>query len=158
MRVLAPLAALALIVPLVAQALPAAAAEITVTIGPKLQAKAGDYGQRDLDLLAKELRADLERALAAKGQTRGRLDVVITDATPNRPTFAQMGRNPSLSMRSVGVGGASIKGVEHGPGGERSWSYSFWETDIRNERGSATWSDAEQAFDTFARNYANGRR
>lgn len=152
MRVPALIFALAVAAPAAAFAAPVS--EVHVTLGPKLEAKAHDYGQRDLDYLAKDLKDDIERVLRAKNQLGaggGRLEVVIEDATPNRPTFAQLGRNPSLSMRSVGVGGASVRG--HIGGAEVH--YSFWETDIRNERGSATWTDAEAAFDGFAHRVAD---
>jgi hypothetical protein len=69
-----------------------------------------------------------------------------------------MGHNPSLSMRSIYTGGATIRGVEHGPRGDRTVSYSWYESDIRNERGSVTWTDADRAFDMFAREYAAGKR
>jgi len=140
---------------------PIPVSSVNVTIGPKLQAKAREYGQRDLDQLRQELKTDVERAVARQGRAGPggvRLDLEIVDAKPSRPTFAQMGHNPSLSMRSVYTGGATIRGVEHGPRGERAISYSWYESDIRNERGSVTWTDADRAFDMFARDYANGRR
>ena len=159
MRFIAPVSALALALALGAPAIASAApvSDIQVTLGPKLLAKAKEknYGKRDLDYLATDLKGNIERALKAKGQLGqgGRLEVVIEDATPNRPTFGQMSENPSLSMRSVGVGGASIRGRLDG----KEISYSYWETDIRNERGSATWTDAENAFDGFARKVADAR-
>jgi hypothetical protein len=147
--------------PMVFAAAPHTVSDVTVSIGPKLQAKASDYGQRDLDALAQELKKDVERDLSAKGRLGpggAHLELVIADAKPNRPTFAQMGRNPSLSMRSIGIGGATIEGVETAEGSRRTLSYSWWESDIRQERGASTWSDADRVFDTFAHDYANGRR
>ena len=146
MRIPAILFALTLSAP--AAALAAPVSDVHVTIGPKLEAKAHDYGQRDLDALAKDLKDHVESVLRAHNQlgTGGTLEVVILDAVPNRPTFGQMSRNPSLSMRSVGVGGASIEGRIGGA----EIKHAYWETDIRNERGSATWSDAEVAIDGFA--------
>lgn len=162
MRLYALAASLVLIAsPVAAQPGGAHVAEVSVDIGPRLEAKAHDYGQRDLDGLAADLRRTVERELVRHGRA-GRegvsLHLVITDAKPNRPTFEQLGARPGLSMRSIGIGGASISGEEIGPNGRRPVSYSFWETDIRNERGAATWSDAERAFDLFARQYATGRR
>lgn len=140
---------------------PIPVSSVTVTIGPKLQAKAREYGQRDLDQLRQELKTDVERAVAHEGRSGPggvRLELEIVDAKPSRPTFAQMGHNPSLSMRSIYTGGATIRGVEHGPRGDRQISYSWYESDIRNERGSVTWTDASRAFDMFAHDYAAGRR
>jgi hypothetical protein len=140
---------------------PIPVSSVSVTIGPKLQAKAREYGQRDLDQLAQELKHDIERAAAGSG--RGgpggvRLELEIVDAKPSRPTYAQMSANPSLSMRSVSTGGATVRGVEHGPRGDRPVTYSYYESDIRNERAAATWTDADRAFDMFAREYAAGKR
>src|SRR5262249_50880096 len=116
MRVLPLVLALSVAAPAVAAAAPRVS-EVHVRIGPQLEAKAKEYGQRDLDELSRDLKSSIERALAAKGRMGadgGRLEVTITDATPNRPTFAQLGRNPSLSMRSIGVGGASMQAEEIG--------------------------------------------
>ena len=155
MRTPSPLPALVLALTLAAPAAAFAApvSDMQVTVGPKLAAKAHDYGQRDLEYLTKTLQADVERALKAKGELGHgeRLIVVIVDAVPNRPTFAQLSANPSLSMRSVGVGGATIEAHL----GASTINYSFWENDIRNERGSGTWSDAEVAFDGFAHRVAD---
>jgi hypothetical protein len=132
---------------------------VDVTIGAPLQANAQKYGERDLDYLARELKTDVERSLRSQGRLApggARLRLVIVDAVPNRPTFAQLGANPSLSMRSVAVGGATIDGEQMGPGGHHV-HYQWYETDIRLERGSATWSDAERAFDMFAHDFASGR-
>ncbi|HWE44927.1 MAG TPA: hypothetical protein VG407_02775 [Caulobacteraceae bacterium] len=151
MRIPALVLAFALAAPAAVFAAPVS--EVHVTIGPKLESKAHDYGQKDIDFLTKDLKEHIESVLRARHQLGGggRLEVVIEDATPNRPTFAQLGRNPSLSMRSVGIGGATIRG--HLGGTEVN--YSFWEDDIRNERGAATWSDAERAFDGFAHRVAD---
>jgi hypothetical protein len=160
MRVLPLVLALSVAAPAVAAAAPRIS-EVHVHIGPQLEAKANEYGQRDLDELTRDLKSSLERALAAKGRMGadgGRLEVTITDAVPNRPTFAQMGRNPSLSMRSIAVGGASMQAEEIGRDGSRHASaYSWYENDIRNERGAATWTDAERAFDMFAHRLADGK-
>jgi hypothetical protein len=134
--------------------------EIHVVFGAKLEAKADDYGKRDLDALASDLKERVEAALKAKGLMSvggAPLEIVITDAVPNRPTFAQLGRNPSLSARSIAVGGAAVEArVKLDSGAIQTSSYSWWENDIRNERGAATWSDADRAFDGFAHKLADG--
>ncbi len=150
--------------PFAATAQPArpAIAEVHVRMGPVLQAKAKEYGQRDLDGLAGDLKQDVERALAHRGRLSGSggvLELTITDAKPNRPTFAQLGANPSLSMRSISIGGASIEGREIGrDGASRPVHYDYWETDLSAERGAVTWSDADRAFMMFASSYADGKR
>ncbi len=154
----------ALYLSLLLAAAPAAAAaqvaDVSVRIGPELQKKADELGQRDLDRLAAELEADVEKAVARSGRaTEGRLELVLTDAKPSRPTFEQMARKPGLSMQSVANGGAALEGVEILPDGtQRPVTFSWYESDIRWASGRAVWTDAERAFDIFARQYAEGKR
>lgn len=135
-------------------------AEVRVTIGAKL-AKNSDYGARDLDRLAADLDRSVEQALRRAGRLSpdgGRLELVLEDVRPNRPTFEQMNKRPGLSLQSIAVGGAEISGVESfTDGSSRPVSFRWYENDIREARGSATWTDAERAFDMFARKYAGGR-
>ncbi|HYE43849.1 MAG TPA: hypothetical protein VEA15_10690 [Caulobacteraceae bacterium] len=144
-----------------AAAQPAGVADVRVTIGPELQEKAKDYGERDLQRLAADLEADVEKALVARGRLGGgaRLDLVLTDARPSRPTFEQMAQRPGLDMRSVSNGGATIEGEEIGPDGQRRpVSFSWYESDIRWAGAKSVWTDAEHAFGRFARQYAEGKR
>ncbi|HWA61346.1 MAG TPA: hypothetical protein VG939_08220 [Caulobacteraceae bacterium] len=132
-------------------------ANVTVAIGPELQAKASLYGQRDLDQLADELRHDVERALARSHQNV-QLKLVLADAKPNRPTFKQLGDTPGLSMQSFGVGGATIEGVATRPDGSTEpVHYRWYESDIRQARHNSTWGDAGWTFQQFADNVAHGR-
>lgn len=142
-------------------AAPALAAEpqVTVTYGPKLEKKLDEYGVRDVDRLAEELRQSVLK-VAARTQTLdgARIDLVLEDAVPNRPTFQQMSDKPGLSYESFGVGGASISGrVTLADGARRPVSYRWYETDIRWAWPSGTWSDAEQTFDRFARSLSRDR-
>jgi hypothetical protein len=137
--------------------------EVQVVIGPRLEAKAHDYGQRDLDLLASELKTDVENQLRRKnrlGPGGVRLMLTITDATPDHPTMAQLGNNPGLDyMRSVGRGSATIDGVEIQPDGARRPVHFQYEQEyLREAHAQGTWGDAENTFDWFAREYADGRR
>src|SRR5690242_18706293 len=93
----------------------AAAAQVpavSVTIGPKLQDKADELGQRELDHLALDLQRSVESRLAGQA---GRYELTLIDARPNRPTFEQLGDKPGLSMESFGVGGATIEGAYVAP-------------------------------------------
>ncbi len=124
--------------------------DVNVSIGPALQARADDFGARDLEDLRTELRDDVVHALA-------RARFVIEDATPNRPTFAQLSRSTGLSLRSVGVGGARISGTLTGPdGATRPIRYQYFETDLWEERGASTWSDADRTFSMLASQLAGG--
>lgn len=135
-------------------------ATINVTIGPDLQKKADEYGQRDLDELAADLRDSVERTLKRGGglsPSGGTLDLVIEDALPNRPTMRQMSIKPGLSYESFGIGGAKVGGVLTGPDGKKtSVGYGWYETDIRWSQAASTWMDAENTFDRFARRLVTG--
>ncbi len=138
----------------------AAPASVSVTIGPELQAKAADtLGQRDVNDLAKDLRTQVERELAKTGAYDGaRVQLVLTDVQPNRPTFKQLSDRPGLSYESFGVGGARIEGSAIAPDGHVTpISYRFYETDIRWARRGGTWADADWAIDRFAHQLARGQ-
>lgn len=134
---------------------------VTVDIGPKLQEKAAkDYGVREIDELAAELQEEVEQALAKSGGLSadgGRLELVLVDARPNRPTMQQLSNKPGLSMQSFGVGGATIEGrAVFADGTAAPISYKWYESDIRRAIPSTTWSDAQRTFDRFALRLARG--
>jgi hypothetical protein len=120
---------------------------VTVGVGPMLQDKIRSYGERDVDDLRKDLGDEMTHALGHNPAAPVRLDLVIEDAVPNRPTFKQLGQVPSLSLRSLGVGGARISGTAtFADGSTRPIRYQWYETDFTNERGAVTWSDADRSF------------
>lgn len=133
---------------------------INISIGEDLAAKADQYGERELDRLAADLRQSVERELAREGglaKSGATLDLVIEDATPNRPTLRQMSLKPGLSFESYGIGGAKVSGVLTSADGQSApVGFRWYETDIRWSAGAATWSDAENTFDRFARRLARG--
>jgi len=138
----------------------AAPASVNVTVGPELQKKfEKTLGVREADLLTKDLRATVERRLADKAAFDGaRVELVLTDAKPNRPTFKQLGDTPGLSYESFGIGGAAIEGrVTAADGTVTPVDYKWFETDIRQSRFNWVWSDAEWTFDRFARRLARGQ-
>ena len=135
-------------------------ASVSVSVGPELQAKAAKtLGERDVDDLAKSLQTTVERKLAKTGAYDGaRIELVLTDATPNRPTFKQLGDTPGLSMRSFGIGGATIEGRAVGPDGKVTpLRYSYTEPDIRWSARGGTWTDAENTFEQFAYELGRGK-
>ncbi|WP_293902855.1 hypothetical protein [Phenylobacterium sp.] len=142
-----------------ASAAAAAPASVSVAIAPKLQ-KTFDstYGVREADLLTKDLRASVEKSLAKTGAYNdARIELVLTDVKPNRPTFKQLGDTPGLSLESYGVGGAAIEGrIVAANGTETPITYRWFETDIRESYGRWVWTDAEWTFDRFARRLASG--
>lgn len=141
-------------------ALAAPVSEITVEIGPELAKKAPELGKRELDDLRGDLKRTVERELERAGQISpqgGRLDLVITDARPNRPTMQQMARKPGLSYQSFSIGGAAVTGIYSAPGGAGTpVAYSWYENDIREAWWRGTWGDANRAFDRFASKFAKG--
>ncbi len=120
----------------------------------------GYFGQRDLDKLTKRLKTKMQARLEKNGITVNDnattvLNLVITDAQPNRPTFKQLSKSVSLSTHSFGVGGAKFEGTLVNTSGEQgNVSYGWFETNIRDAQYGGTWSDAFRAIDNFARKTA----
>jgi hypothetical protein len=138
----------------------AAPASVNVTVSPQLLLKAQrTLGVREVDDLAKSLQSDVEKQLTKTGAYGGaRIDLVLVDATPNRPTFKQLSDTPGLSMRSFGIGGARIEGrAVAADGAVTPLAYDYYAPDIRWTRGETTWSDAEQTFETFAAKLGRGQ-
>jgi hypothetical protein len=138
----------------------AAPASVTVSVGPELQKKFDKtYGVREAAMLTADLQSSVEKALTRRAALDGaRVELVLTDVKPNRPTFKQMADTPGLSMESFGIGGAAITGrVVAADGTESPIDYSWYETDIRQSYGNWIWHDAEWTFDRFARRLARGQ-
>jgi hypothetical protein len=135
----------------------AAPATVTVSVAPELQEKADKYGDRELSYLSDRLRTTVERRLARSGALEDtRVELVLIDAKPNRPTFEQMRDTPGLSMESFGVGGAEIGGrIVRADGSETPVAYRWYETDIR-QAGLTTWSDAISSFQRAASRLSKG--
>ena len=139
----------------------AAPASVSVSIGPELQARAvKTLGVREVNDLAAELRTTVERQVAKNPAYDGaRIELVLADAQPNRPTFKQLGDTPGLSYQSFGVGGAEIRGVSIAASGAVTpIDYKYYESDIRWARWSSTWADAENTFQRFASDLRRGER
>ncbi len=157
MRMLALAAALSLVT-LAGGAHAQAAPDVHVTLGPVLEKRTAEFGVRELDDLRADLRDEVTRTLARSGKAPTRVDLVIEDAAPNRPTMEQMSRTPGLSLRSVGVGGARVSGVvTYADGAARPLRYQWYETDITQERAASTWSDAQRSFGLLADQLGRGR-
>lgn len=158
MRALAPFA---LVVALSgATAAVAAPATVSVSVTPELQKTfETKYGVREMAELSDDLKTSVEKALAASGaHADARIELVLKDVKPNRPTFKQLADTPGLSMESFGVGGAAIVGrIVAADGSETPVDYSWYESDIRDAWGAWVWHDAEWTFDRFARRLARGQ-
>ncbi|MDQ8027827.1 MAG: hypothetical protein REJ23_03805, partial [Brevundimonas sp.] len=107
---------LAFILPFAAAAVVAGAAaaqpSVNVTLGDKLQDKTEELGAREVQEQADRLAELVSRALADDASLSGaRIDLVLTELKPNRPTFQQAFDQPGLdTMRSISIGGAAIEG------------------------------------------------
>ena len=131
-----------------------APAAVSVTIAPKLEKQAvKTYGVREIDQLASDLKRQVSRELDRTGALAGgRVELTLVDVKPNRPTFQQLGDTPGLSMQSFGVGGAKIEGrAISADGTVKPVSYQWYETDIRQAWGRATWGDTYYVFQHVAR-------
>ncbi len=129
-----------------------AAPTVDVAIGPKLQKKADKYGVREFDYLSRDLQRSFARVPALDSAT---VKLTIAEATPNRPTFKQLGDTIGLSMQSIGIGGALIEGTVTYPDGRvQPVKYSWYDYAIRDAIGSTTWTGAQRAFDMAARKVA----
>ncbi|XBQ15076.1 MAG: hypothetical protein ABL308_08890 [Oceanicaulis sp.] len=131
-----------------------------IEIGPELSERAGEYGERELLILQRKLEGALIDALLDAGRyaevddpSASTLLVVIEDATPNRPTFQQLADRPSLSARTVSIGGARVTAVMSDPAGDELGRFAYsWRTPaLDREQYTLVWTDAENAFDRFAR-------
>ncbi|WP_394761685.1 hypothetical protein [Phenylobacterium sp.] len=138
----------------------AAPASVSVTVGPALQAEAvKTLGVREVNDLAAQLQRTVEKRLAkSPGYDGARIELVLSDAKPNHPTFKQMGDRPGLSYESFGVGGAKIEGrAVAADGAVTPIAYKYYESDIRWARYGGTWADAEGTFQRFAYDLGRGR-
>jgi hypothetical protein len=153
---LAPLAA-ALAVSGAAAAQPSA---VIVTVSPEFAKTAQELGERDVQQQVSDLTRTVERVLTQRHALDGaRIELVITDQKPNRPTIQQMSDKPGLDgMRSLSIGGAAIEGtVTTASGAVEPVKFDYYTPTLADARGSTTWSDAQRAYDRLARNLAEGR-
>lgn len=139
-------------------ALPAAA-ETEARISADFQKKLDKtYGVREAQVLKDDLVRHVDKALSTKGQTPARVVVTIEDAAPNRPTFRQLSDKPGLdAFRSISIGGANVSGVAYDATGKEigSLTYRWYESDVTQSIGRATWSDATWVFQRFANRFAD---
>ena len=160
MRKLAFLAPLGAVLAVAAGPALADPASVSVTLGPDLQEKVDELGERDVRRQADRLAEVVRRALADSGDLDGaRIDLVLTDLKPNRPTFEQMADRPGLDPhRSVSIGGAAIEGqITTADGQVLPVKYDWFSNSIAEVRGYSTWQDADRAYERLASRLADGR-
>lgn len=135
-------------------------ASINVTLGPDLQEKVEELGQRDVSEQTDRLAEVVRRALAdSAGMDGARIDLVLMDLKPNRPTFEQIADRPGLDpIRSISIGGAAIEGsITTADGQVLPVKYDWYSSSLADVRGFGTWQDADRAYQRLGRNLAVGR-
>ncbi len=160
MRKLAFFAPLAAVLAFSAAPAMAEPALISVSLGPDLQEKAEELGAREVQEQADRLAELVGRALAREGDLDGaRIELVLTDLRPNRPTFQQMADRPGLDgHRSRSIGGATIEGqITTADGRTLPVQYDWYSSSLADVRGFNTWADADRAYRRLADNLADGR-
>lgn len=111
------------------------------------------YGDRERDVIRDMVTENLTRAM---GNQAARVDVVINDVVPNRPTFKQLGDRPGLSFQSFGIGGADVTGKAFDSAGNVLGEVTYdWYGDIFMADTTWTWNDADRALARFSRLLAN---
>lgn len=133
---------------------------VVVTVSPDFAKTAQELGQREVQQQADDLTRTVERVLTERHALDGaRVELVITDLKPNRPTMQQATDKPGLDMmRSLSIGGAAIEGTVTTASGEvNPVKYDYYSTNLADVRGYSTWQDAGAAFNRLARNLAQGR-
>lgn len=137
----------------------AAATEVAVTYSEDFAEELADnYGDREGETLTEDIIDDLDAAFAKAGVSPARVDVVIVDAKPNRPTFEQLAQRPGLdAIRSISIGGMELTGTAYDADGNvlAVQEYEWFENNIRDVIAAGTWSDANRASRRFAKKFAN---
>jgi hypothetical protein len=142
-----------------AQPAPPASAKVTVRIGPALAAKTPRLGEPDVSALSKDLADTVRDDLAGRRRPNApvKVNLVLEDATPNRPTAQQLSDHPYLSLNSISVGGAAISGVAtFADGHSEPFSYNFRQVSLQYDVGATQWTDAERAFEELGNDLAHG--
>jgi hypothetical protein len=136
----------------------ASAAEMNISYSEEFaEALEDDYGLREGEWLTRTVRKDLKQALERNGVYVARIEVVINDARPNRPTMQQVSNKPGLDMfRSKSIGGMDLSAEVYDGAGNlvTEFQYDWYEHDIRDVIGASTWWDAGRASDRFSRKLA----
>lgn len=160
MRRLAFLAPLGAMLALTAGPAMADPASVNVRLGPDLQEKVDELGEREVNRQADRLAEVVRRTLARDGDLDGaKIDLVLTDLRPNRPTMERLAREPGLDARhSVSIGGAAIEGaITTADGQVLPVRYDWYSNNIMEVRGFSTWQDADRAYQRLATRLAEGR-
>ncbi|MEO0608026.1 MAG: hypothetical protein AAFY82_07325 [Pseudomonadota bacterium] len=137
----------------------AAATEVAVSYSDDFAEELTEnYGEREGERLRQDITKDLDQAFEKAGVTAARVEIVIVDAKPNRPTFEQLSGKPGLDpIRSISIGGMELSGTAFDAEGNvlAAQDYEWFQNNIRDVVGFSTWGDANRASRRFARKMAD---
>lgn len=156
---------LAFLVPFAAAAAVAASVHaqptgVSVTLDPAFQDKAEELGLPEVREQMDRLGDIVHRALADDPALTGaRVELVVTDLKPNRPTMEQMRDRPGLDpIQSISIGGAAIEGrIVTADGAVQPVRYRWFTNNLADVHAAGVWSDAERAYRRLAANLEAGR-
>jgi len=123
--------------------------QIEITYSDKLENEfRTNYGLRERRTIDESIRQEIAEQ---SNPAIARVVVNVIDVTPNRPTFNQLGSNPSLSYESFSRGGAVITGSSYDANGNllRQTSYDYTTTDIWEAQRAWVWQDTDYAIYRF---------
>jgi hypothetical protein len=129
---------------------------VMVGLGPAVQARESDLGHSALDQVRQTLAQEVGSAAVRSKAPISRVELVIQDIQPNRPTSAQLGRSASLSPNSYSLGGAAVTGVMTIGGEQKPIRFRYFQTNPRDAVNFDTWGDASQAFEMLSDRIAKG--
>lgn len=138
----------------------AAQPSVTVTLGEDLQKESRELGAREVQQQVDQLTRIVSRAIAEDADLAGaRVELVLTELKPNRPTFQQVADRPGIDpMRSISIGGAAIEGqIIMADGRVQPVRYRWFSNNLSDVRGFAVWQDADRAYRRLGSNIAAGR-
>ncbi len=133
----------------------ALAQEINISYSEDLLEEFEDsYGEKEKAVLEEALTYRLMKIVEKDDLDISRIDIVIEDVSPNRPTYEQVRTRPGLDQfRSVSIGGAKLTGSVYGADGEilTESKYKSYSHSINDARFGSTWWDAKRAFWGFSK-------
>ncbi|MGQ3016890.1 hypothetical protein [Phenylobacterium sp.] len=138
----------------------AAGPEVSVRLGPALIESAEKaYGLAEVEHQAERLKATVTADLEQMGvMAGGRVDLVLVDLKPSRPTRQEMISRPGLSFRSASLGGARIEGeMTTFDGDVIPLSFTWYASDLTDSRRQSVWGDAQWAFERFSHRLSRGQ-
>jgi len=133
---------------------------ITASASDKVKNENKRWDSRDIEYLKKALIDRVSSRLGTNNlmsDTGARLELVLVDIAPNRPTMHEMTKRIGLDHVSFGLGGAEIEAHLIGADGSDlgKMQYRFFSSQLDQfSSGATTWYDAHRAFNRFARRLA----